>query len=370
MRLIRPLLLVLLGVAAGVAAVWIVRGPLAPPAEAPPTAEDAATSGAASEAAESPGADAGAAPPPAATVPGLADSAEGEVRPLRATELAFAVGGVLAERLVTVGDAVAAGDALLRLDDAQERARLREAEAAVAAADAQVEVARTAEASAQQQVRAAQASLASAEAARDAADAALQLTATQAEATIAQARANLRQAEAGVAQAAAQVDQARAAVAQTAAQRAQAEAQRAQAEAARASAALAVERRTLRAPFDGRVLAIGPEVGEAVGAGGGAGVATLTLADLSGWRVDTTNLTELQVVGVDVGDRLTVEVDALPGRTFAGTVERVGFDARQVRGDVTYVATVRIDAAAAEADDLAELRPGMTAVVRGLLGRE
>jgi membrane fusion protein (multidrug efflux system) len=369
MRVIRPLLLVLLGVAAGVAAVWLVRGPLAPPAEAPPAAQDGAAPDAPGPSAEA--ADEASEPEPAAaTVPGLADSAEGEVRPLRSTELAFPVGGVLAERLVAVGEAVAAGDALLRLDDAQERARLREAEAAVAAAEAQVEVARTAEASAQEQVRAAQASLASAEAARDAADAALQLTATQAEATIAQARANLRQAEAGVAQAAAQVDQARAAVAQAAAQRAQAEAQRAQAEAARASAALAVERRTLRAPFDGRVLAIGPEVGEAVGAGAGAGATTLTLADLAGWRVDTTNLTELQVVGVDAGDRLTVEVDALPDRTFAGTVERVGFDPRQVRGDVTYVATVRIDAEAADAADLAELRPGMTAVVRGLLGGE
>jgi multidrug resistance efflux pump len=304
-----------------------------------------------------------------ATVPGLADSAEGEVRPLRSADLAFPVAGVLAERLVAVGDAVDEGDALLRLDDETERARLREADAALAAADAQVEVARTAQASAREQVRAAQASLASAQAARDAAAAALDLTATQAEATIAQARANLRQAEAGVAQATAVVDQARAAVAQAEAELARAQAQRAQAEAARASAALAVERRTLRAPFDGRVLAVGPEPGETV-AGGSDGRSLVTLADVSGWRVDTTNLTELQVVAVDVGDRVTIEVDALPDRAFAGTVERIGFDPRQVRGDVTYVAEVRIDPGEAAASDLAELRPGMTAVVRGLLNPE
>jgi multidrug resistance efflux pump len=373
MRVIRPLLFVLLGVAAGIGAVWIVRGPLAPPAVATVTPSDGlAASG---EAAPADAATEGAPAEPVseprapATVPGLADSAEGEVRPLRSADLAFPVAGVLAERLVAVGDAVDEGDALLRLDDETERARLREADAALAAADAQVEVARTAQASAREQVRAAQASLASAQAARDAAAAALDLTATQAEATIAQARANLRQAEAGVAQATAVVDQARAAVAQAEAELARAQAQRAQAEAARASAALAVERRTLRAPFDGRVLAVGPEPGETV-AGGSDGRSLVTLADVSGWRVDTTNLTELQVVAVDVGDRVTIEVDALPDRAFAGTVERIGFDPRQVRGDVTYVAEVRIDPGEAAASDLAELRPGMTAVVRGLLNPE
>ena len=373
MRVIRPLLLVLLGVAAGIGAVWIVRGPLAPPAATPAAASDRAGSsgGATSDAADAGAAPAGstAAPAAPATVPGLADSAEGEVRPLRSADLAFPVAGVLAERLVAVGDAVEEGDALLRLDDETERARLREADAALAAADAQVEVARTAQVSAREQIRASQASLASAQAARDAADAALDLTATQAEATIAQARANLRQAEAGVAQAAAVVDQARAAVAQADAELGRAQAQRAQAEAARASAALAVERRTLRAPFDGRVLALGPEPGETV-AGGADGTSIVTLADTSGWRIDTTNLTELQVVAVDVGDPVTVEVDALPDRAFAGTVERIGFDPRQVRGDVTYVAEVRIDAAEADATDLDQLRPGMTAVVRGLLENE
>jgi HlyD family secretion protein len=102
-----------------------------------------------------------------------------------------------------------------------------------------------------------------------------------------------------------------------------------------------------------------------VSANGSAGAATL--ADVRGWRVETTNLTELQVVGVAVGDRVTIEVDALPGRTFGGTVERLGFQPQLVRGDVTYVATVRIDDADAADGDREALRPGMTAVVRDLL---
>lgn len=373
MRLIRPLLFVLVGAVLGAAAIWLLPGRASPTAASDrgpgATGDVVPGDGPAAEPAPGDGVDEVDAAPASAPRPvqGLPDTAEAEVRPLRASNLAFPVAGILAERMVDVGDDVAAGEPLLRLDDARERALLREADAALAAADVQVRVARTSEAAARQQVAAAEASVVAAAAARDAADAALRLTATQAEATVSQAEAQRRQAEATVEQARAGVAQARAAVEQATAQVAQAEAQRAQAEAARASAALAVERRTLHAPFDGKVLALDVEVGETVPAGAAApGDAAATLADVRGWRVETTNLTELQVVGVAVGDHVTIEVDALPGRTFAGTVERLGFQPQVVRGDVTYVATVRIDDDAAAADREA-LRPGMTAVVRGLL---
>ena len=88
---------------------------------------------------------------------------------------------------------------------------------------------------------------------------------------------------------------------------------------------------------------------------------------MSGWRVNTTNLTELQVVGVRVGNSVQVEVDALPGRVFPGEVERVADASQVVRGDVTYVATVRLLPDGVPAADLAALRPGMTAVVRDLV---
>jgi len=64
---------------------------------------------------------------------------------------------------------------------------------------------------------------------------------------------------------------------------------------------------------------------------------------------------------------ITVEVDALPGGAFVGVVERIAYRAEPVRGDVTYVATVRLDDASLTAAARAELRPGMTAVVRGLV---
>ncbi|MDZ7802150.1 MAG: HlyD family efflux transporter periplasmic adaptor subunit [Trueperaceae bacterium] len=374
MRLIRPLSFVLIGAALSAAAFWWFAGPPGSPtgpadAETARSASGPADTAAGTSTANDSGASENSETSLPANLAGLPDSAEAEVRPLRSSQVSFAVSGVLAERLVDEGDDVVAGDALLRLDDAAERARLREADAALAAADAQVGVARSSEAIARRRVTAAEATVRAAEAGRDAADAALRLTATQAEATITQAEAQQRQAEATVGEAQAGVAEARAAVEEAQARVAQAEAQKVQAEAARASAALAVEQRTLRAPFDGRVLALRPEVGETVAAGGSGsdGDGAVTVADLSGWRVETTNLTELQVVGIGVGDRVEVEVDALPDRSFMGTVERIGFQPTLVRGDVTYVAAVRIDdVEGVTGTDGGALRPGMTAVVRDL----
>ncbi|MEJ2357066.1 MAG: HlyD family efflux transporter periplasmic adaptor subunit [Deinococcales bacterium] len=301
--------------------------------------------------------------------------AEAEVRPRRTADLAFAVSGVVSERLVEVGDEVEAGAPLLRLDSSSEQALLRQAEAALAAADAQVGVAQAAEVAARQQVAAADAGVAVAKAQLDAAEAAVKLTLHEAANAIARAEAQRAAAAAAVAQAEAAAAQARAATEQATAAVKEAQARRDQAAAARDSAALAVERRTLRAPFAGRVLAVPIEVGEAVGAAGpaaaagasGGSEAAVRLADTSAWLVDTTNLTERQVVGVQAGRRVRVEVDALPGRTFAGEVERVGGASKLVRGDVTYVATVRILPDGAAASDLALLRSGMTAVVRDLV---
>lgn len=407
MRVIRPILLLLLGAALGVAALLFLRergvlfaAPSAPASSSGPTVGASAgdgsgassggtsdavparvvpsvtgdASGAAATGATSSGS--GADGPPALPV---ATSAEAEVAPLRTADLAFPITGIVSERLVNVGDDVDAGAPLLRLDARDAQARLREAQAAVAAADGQIEVAQAAGTVARRQVDAAQAAVAQAQAQRDAAQAALRLTTGQPDATVAQARAQLAQAEAGVQQAQAGVAQAQAAVEQATAQLDQASAQRGQAIAARDSASLAVDRLTLTAPFAGRVIGVGAEVGEAVGAGAGpasgasgsnaagGGGAVVTLADVSGWRVDTTNLTELQVVGVRPGSDVSVEVDALPGVVLPGTVERIADRSQLVRGDVTYVATVRLRPDGVPPEAWAALRPGMTAVVRDLV---
>jgi len=389
-QLIRPLLFVLVGAGLAVGAAFVLRsqGVLTFGTSPDAIAESAGTPdpadpppGAAAGASEDRSTASGpgsATDDPAATRPvaGVPTSAEAEVRPLRSSDLAFAGTGILAERLVEEGDEVAAGDPLLRLDDERERARLSEAEAALAAAEARLQAARAGERAAERQIAVADAAVRMAEAQRDGAEAALRLTATQAQATIAQAEAQVRQAVAGIGQAEANLEAARAALAQAGANASLAVAQRDQAVAARDTASLSVRERTLRAPFDGRVVSIGVEVGETLGGAGssepgasepGGSGSAVRLADLSGWRARTTNLTELQVVAVQPGDEVTVEVDALPGVAIAGVVERIGYLAEPVRGEVTYAATVRLNDASLTDPERDALRPGMTAVVRGLV---
>ncbi len=390
MRMMRVVLYLVLGALLGVGGTIAYRqvaNPVGsqsePLSSSSPTSADAAGGLPAAGGGSAGGGAAGAGASVATSLP-VATSAEAEVRPLRSAELAFPVSGVLAERLVAVGDEVQAGAALLRLDSSGEQALLRQAEAALAASAAQVGVAQAAEEAAKQQVAAADAAVDVAKAQLDGADTAVRQTLGEAEATVARAKAQRAAAAAGVTQAEAAALQARAAYQQAKAAVTEAGARRDQAAAARDSAALAVDRRTLRAPFAGRVMAVGAEVGETVGSGGaaatagaaagaaagsanGATSAAVTLADTSAWLVDTTNLTERQVVGVQVGRRVTVSVDALPGRTFGGEVERVSGVSKIVRGDVTYVVTVRILPNGGDAADLALLRPGMTAVVKDLV---
>jgi len=88
------------------------------------------------------------------------------------------------------------------------------------------------------------------------------------------------------------------------------------------------------------------------------GVAVLTLADLSGWLVETTDLTELDVVAVAAGLPATVKIDAIPNETLTGKVTDIAAVSSLNRGDVTYSVTIALD----EASDL-PLRWGMTAFV-------
>ncbi len=161
-------------------------------------------------------------------------------------------------------------------------------------------------------------------------------------------------AEAGVAQAEAAVAEAGLATQQAQASVTQAEAGVAQAEAAIASAEDALARMTLTAPFDGVVADITVEAGE-VAAGG---VPVTTFGDFTEWQVKTTDLTELDVVDLQVGDPVEIQVDAVPGETLTGTVARIANTSQLTRGDVTYEVTIALDDTA----DL-PLRWGMTVFV-------
>jgi HlyD family secretion protein len=105
-----------------------------------------------------------------------------------------------------------------------------------------------------------------------------------------------------------------------------------------AAAQAALDGYDLKAPFAGTVADINVTAGQLVGPETWA----VLVADLGQWYVDTSDLTELEVVKVTQGQPVTVTVDALPGVDLAGTVDRVGQSFSVQGGDVLYTVHIRL----------------------------
>ena len=82
------------------------------------------------------------------------------------------------------------------------------------------------------------------------------------------------------------------------------------------------------------------------------------IADLSAWYVETTDLTEMDVVLIREGAPAEVSPDALEDLQFRATVEEIAWTAGKKGGDVTYTARLKLE----ETDP--RLRWGMTVEVR------
>ncbi|MDP6225830.1 MAG: HlyD family efflux transporter periplasmic adaptor subunit, partial [Anaerolineales bacterium] len=82
-----------------------------------------------------------------------------------------------------------------------------------------------------------------------------------------------------------------------------------------------------------------------------------TLADFSGWKVETDNLTEIEVPEVTLGQKVSITPDALPELDLPGVVTDISALHAEKRGDVTYTVTVAVE----KSDP--RLRWGMTMVV-------
>jgi multidrug efflux pump subunit AcrA (membrane-fusion protein) len=100
-------------------------------------------------------------------------------------------------------------------------------------------------------------------------------------------------------------------------------------------AELALSRATLRAPFAGTVVAVNLVAGELAPA-----EPAVVLADTSGWKVETSDLTELDIVAVSPGDRVTLSFDALPDLTLDGVVAEIKGLGAVFQGDVIYTVVI------------------------------
>ena len=106
---------------------------------------------------------------------------------------------------------------------------------------------------------------------------------------------------------------------------------------------------TVTSPISGTIIEKNAKAGDALTTGSDL----CTIYDLSYLEM-TLNVDELQVSNVSVGQSVQVTADAVPDKTYTGTVTRVSMKGSSNGGTTTYPVTVRIN-------ETEGLRPGMNA---------
>lgn len=96
----------------------------------------------------------------------------------------------------------------------------------------------------------------------------------------------------------------------------------------------------LAAPFAGVIVSNDLKVGEQTGP---AASSPVVLADISRWKIMTTDLTERDVIDIHPGDPVSVTFDAIPELTIPGKVERIKPLGENRQGDITYTVMITLD---------------------------
>jgi HlyD family secretion protein len=108
----------------------------------------------------------------------------------------------------------------------------------------------------------------------------------------------------------------------------------------------------LRAPISGVVTQVNSKVGDEVA----PGTVSLRIDDLSQQFIDLL-VTEVDIAKIAPGQNASINFDALPGKTYSGTVTSVGKVGQNIQGVVNFTVTVELQ------NGDANLRPGLTAAV-------
>lgn len=333
--------------------------------------------------------------PPAPAQTGGAVSASAEIVPLHSAELSFAASGALREVTVREGDTVAQGDILAQLNNLEQlESSLAASQKSVASAqkalDTLIENAPLALAEAQLAVTQAQkryddavkkqkrsgyhrcdddtidlyfqryedakerlqdardqndGSMGALERVTDAqnvfntAEANYRYCLSYTDQEIAESDAEMAVSTAGLKIAATRLEQLTASQGVDAQQEAVLQAALAEAQARLASAQAARDHAVITAPFAGVVTAVAANAGQAVN----PGQIVVTLADLSVMQVETTDLSERDVLRVAVGQAASIYVDALE-ENFTAKVTAIAPRASKLGGDVVYKVTLGFDA--------------------------
>jgi HlyD family secretion protein len=92
----------------------------------------------------------------------------------------------------------------------------------------------------------------------------------------------------------------------------------------------------VRAPFAGTIMSIDIHVGEFAA----PGTVVLRLADTSNWQIETTDLTELNIVNVSERASVTMTFDAIPGLELPGRVSKIKAYGGTRQGDIVYTLVI------------------------------
>lgn len=332
-------------------------------------------------------------PTPVATPTPAAVSAEGTVLPAQRASLAFKMAGRVTEIPVKEGDAVKSGAPLVRLDDSTFKAQVAQADASYRAAQINLDRAKAANAAniqvaqanlnkllagstpqeiavAEGRVQEASTGLARAQQSYDTlrwiggpTEADVRFKRDQALGAYNTAVADLNRLKAGARPEDVVIAQAQLDLAMGDAGKAEikaADAQVAQTKAALDVAKAALQDAVLIAPFDGTVALVSVEVNQSVA----PGALAVLVGDLSKLEVETTDLAEVDIAKVAVGQTANVTADAFPDKVFKGPVVRIASSSSDRRGDKVYKVVIALG------DDAASvLRWGMTTKVDIIIGK-
>ena len=234
-------------------------------------------------------------------------SANGSLTPVRMVEVGSQISGTITDIKVDYNSRVKAGDLLAQIDPATYERALGQSEAELANAEAARELAKLNYDRAQE----------------------LYAGSLISKSEHDQARVNLLQAEASVKTREANVERAR----------------------------VDLDRTSIYATMDGIIISRKVEAGQTVAASMNAPTLFIMANDLAQMQIEAA-VSEADVGGLEEGQKVTFEVDAFPGRPFAGTVQQVRFAPTTNQNVVSYTTVVAVNN-----EDL-KLRPGMTANAR------
>lgn len=123
-----------------------------------------------------------------------------------------------------------------------------------------------------------------------------------------------------------------------------------------------LDKTVIYAPMDGTISAMNSELGERVVATGDfAGTEVMRVADMDSMEARV-EVNENDVVNVKVGDSVRIQVDAYPGKQFRGTVKRIASTA-SVKNEGTQQEVTNFEVRILINHPEYQLRPGMSASV-------